>query len=1045
MLTLSNSCGPKRRTWKQSASTLLALGLWLASLAPAAAQLPVARITSIFPPGGKQGESVEVAVTGSDLEETSRLQFSHPGITATPKLREPAEFETAPQPIANQFTVRIAADVPPGLYEVRSVGKYGISNPRMFAVGNLAETVEKEPNETLETAQEIPLDGVLNGRSNRSGDLDHFRFTAKAGQRVLIECRARPLDSRLDAALAVFDASGHELARKYDGSLHDTMLDFTAPADGAYAIKVHDFVYAGGDEYAYRLSVSTKPRVDFVFPPAGIAGTKATYQVYGRNLPGGKLAEGVKIDGKPLEVVSAEIELPAGAAAESLPAARLIEPAESGIDAFAYRLSTPQGAAEPALIGFASAPIVVEQEPNNEAAGAQKVSVPCECEGQFYPQGDQDWFAFEAKRGDKYVIEVISQRQGAIADPFLLVEQVTTDKEGKQQAKELKSEDDVGDLVGGPDYNARHDDPVYRFTAPADGVYRVLVRDLYFGSRGDPRFVYRLAIRPEQPDFRLAAMPKFSGSQPNANQQQPVLWSSLLRKGGTELIDLVVFRRDGFDGEIVVTAEDLPKGVSAQPAVIAAGHTTASLVLTAAADAPGAEFAAFRLVGRAKVGDKEVAHEARAASIVWPGQLRQASTHSRLSTSLALAVSEVEQAPFYIEPKQGALFEMCRGGQLEIPLTITRGADFQGPVQVTASDLPRGFQRNNNMTIAGNAKEAKLALAIPANAPLGTFSFYLRATAKHNYRRNPEAAEAAAKRKEEMNKLVAELIKTVKQSNEAKQAADKLLAAAEQKARSAKQAHEDAAEAHKEAELAVKTAMQEVEAAKKALEDDPDNKELVKEAGEAEKRLGEAEELQTKTAESEAETKKAADEAARAAEAAEEKQSAAEKAVADAEARSKRAEKAKTAAEKAASQAADAARPKNVNLGAPSQIITLAITQSPIKLSVSAPSEPIVPGQKREAPVEISRLYGYAEQVQLSVALPKGVNGLKVVAAPVPAKQDKTKLVIEAASNATPGKHSLTITATSRLNNQQQQLTQEVVIEIAAPEKPAKTEGAVKK
>ncbi|HVW38767.1 MAG TPA: PPC domain-containing protein, partial [Pirellulales bacterium] len=265
---------------------LLALAAWLASAASAAAQLPVARLTSVFPPGGQRGHAVEISIAGADLDSVDRLLFSHPDISAQPKLREPGEFETGPQPVANQFEVKIGADVPPGAYEVRAVGKYGVSNPRAFLVGASVELLEKEPNENFETAQEVPLDSVVNGRSNRGSDLDFYRFTAKAGQRVLIECRARPLDSRLDAALAVYDSSGRELAREYDGSLHDTLVDFTVPADGSYTVKLHDFIYGGGDEYAYRLSLSTQPRVDFVFPPAGLPGSKSLYRIYGRNLPG---------------------------------------------------------------------------------------------------------------------------------------------------------------------------------------------------------------------------------------------------------------------------------------------------------------------------------------------------------------------------------------------------------------------------------------------------------------------------------------------------------------------------------------------------------------------------------------------------------------------------------------------------------------------------------------------------------------------------------------------------------------------------------------
>ncbi|HXT57600.1 MAG TPA: PPC domain-containing protein, partial [Pirellulales bacterium] len=729
-------------------------------------------MSGVFPPGGRQGESVEITISGTDLDSVDRLMFSHPGIVARPKLRDPAEFETAPQPVPNQFQIAVGADVPPGIYELRAVGKYGVSNPRAFAVGNLTEALEAEPNETPASAQEVALDAVVNGRSNRGGDLDHYRFAAKAGQRVLIECRARPLDSRLDAALAVYDAAGRELAREYDGSLHDTLVDFTVPADGAYTVKVHDFIYGGGDEYAYRLSLSTLPRVDFAFPPAGLPGSKANYQLYGRNLPGGKPAPGMTIDGKPLEVVTAAIELPAGAAAAQLPAETLIEPAEAGIDAAPYRLPTPRGMAEPVLIGFASAPIVVEQEPNDAPEKAQKLPLPCECAGQFYPQGDQDWFLFDAKQGEKYVIEVISQRQGSIADPFLLVEQITVDKQGKEQAKELKSEDDAGETAADPDFNTRHDDPIYRFTAPADGVYRVLVRDLYFGSRGDPRFVYRLAIRPEQPDFRLVALPKFSGSQANANQQPSIVWNPLLRKGGAELIEIVAVRRDGFDGEIIVTAEDLPPGVGAAPASIGPGGNSAALVLKASDDAPAAA-APFRLVGRAKIGDKQIEREARPAALVWAGQQRQMAARSRLSHALALAVSDVERAPFSVEAKDGAAWEMSRAGKLEIPLSITRRDGFAGPIQMTVSGLPRGFQRVNNLAVGDKADTAKLSLTIPANAPLGSFSIYLRATAKHSYRRNPEAAAAAAERQKELGQLATELAAAAKTATEAKKAAEK--------------------------------------------------------------------------------------------------------------------------------------------------------------------------------------------------------------------------------------------------------------------------------
>ena len=38
------------------------------ALSSAFAQLPTAQLTSVFPPGGKQGSAVEVTVAGADLE-----------------------------------------------------------------------------------------------------------------------------------------------------------------------------------------------------------------------------------------------------------------------------------------------------------------------------------------------------------------------------------------------------------------------------------------------------------------------------------------------------------------------------------------------------------------------------------------------------------------------------------------------------------------------------------------------------------------------------------------------------------------------------------------------------------------------------------------------------------------------------------------------------------------------------------------------------------------------------------------------------------------
>src|SRR5438477_10915367 len=255
------------------------------------AQLPLTRLFTVFPPGGQDGTTFEVAVTGADLDETNQLHFSHTNITATQKLSEKTG-----EPDPNRFQVTIGAQVPPGSYEARVLGRFGASNPRGFVVGDLAEITSPTTNHTVESATEVAVGTVVNGRADANA-VDYYQFSAKKGQRVLVECLSKDIDSRLDDTLILYDAGGRELERQRRGG----QLDFIAPDDGRFILGVNDFIYRGGEAYFYRLTVGAGPHIDFIFPPSGLPRTKGQYNLYGRNLPVDAPANGLCIDGKPLE------------------------------------------------------------------------------------------------------------------------------------------------------------------------------------------------------------------------------------------------------------------------------------------------------------------------------------------------------------------------------------------------------------------------------------------------------------------------------------------------------------------------------------------------------------------------------------------------------------------------------------------------------------------------------------------------------------------------------------------------------------------------
>ena len=72
--------------------------------------------------------------------------------------------------------------------------------------------LEKEPNNRQENAQRVTLPVIVNGRIDRPGDWDVFRFDGRAGEEIVAEVSARRLNSPLDSLLRLTDAAGRELA-----------------------------------------------------------------------------------------------------------------------------------------------------------------------------------------------------------------------------------------------------------------------------------------------------------------------------------------------------------------------------------------------------------------------------------------------------------------------------------------------------------------------------------------------------------------------------------------------------------------------------------------------------------------------------------------------------------------------------------------------------------------------------------------------------------------------------------------------------------------
>ena len=723
----------RRTCWRAAHLSVLTIAFSVA-VNVATGHLPHAQLNSVFPPGGRAGTEVAVAIRGKDLDRASQLLFSHTGIRSTPRVKEAEGGQADPQPVINEFLVSISAEVPPGVYELRAVGRFGASNPRAFVVGTEDEVVNDgtQPNDSPENALVLNAGTTASGRTS-ADQMDFYRIAATKGQRILVDCFAQRIDSRLDATLVLYAPDGRELQRVRDTFGRDPMLDLLAQRDGDYLVGVYDFLFRGGDDYCYRLTAHTNPRIEFLFPPAGLPGSNDRYTLYGHNLPNGSPVGNPSNGRPPLEKLELNIAVPGEAERARREIVGLVRPAESAIDGHVYRLKTPQGISNAVMLGFAKASVVVEQEPNNKIEEAQEVNVPCEYVGQFHPGGDRDWLSFTARKGETYWIEVISHRLGAGTDPFLLVQQVKTAGDGQEQVSQLAALDDTEAGSANPlFFDTRSKDPVYKLVVDDDATYRVMVRDLYNTSRGDPRYIYRLAITSPQPDFRLVAYP------PPIAQDKKALRPSatVLRRGGTTALKVEVLRRHGFDGSVEISAEGLPPGVACPTVTIGGGNRAADLIFAAADDAQ--QWAKhIRIAGRAEIDGKQVVRHARGGTVIWETKNHETDpVVSRMARTISLAVLDNEAYPASVKVGDGSIIETSKGGKTEIPVKLI-AQGVQGEVKLRAQGLPAHVHANE---VVINGADGKLELSF-TNQEIqpGTYTFYLGGQVQCQYVRDPDA------------------------------------------------------------------------------------------------------------------------------------------------------------------------------------------------------------------------------------------------------------------------------------------------------------------
>ena len=199
-------------------------------------------LETIFPLGGRRGTENTIAVTGANLEMVESIQVS------------------------------IGAETPAGEQSLRVQTPSGLAtNARPFAIGNWTEMVEVEPNNSLGNATAVTTPITLNGKIDKSGDVDWFSFEIEKPQLLVFEVEALKLSSKLDALLTLY-GPGKPMGTSADMAWSDdkeqvlmvnddattgadARIDWNFEKPGEYSVAIRDLNNQGGETYPYRLNI----------------------------------------------------------------------------------------------------------------------------------------------------------------------------------------------------------------------------------------------------------------------------------------------------------------------------------------------------------------------------------------------------------------------------------------------------------------------------------------------------------------------------------------------------------------------------------------------------------------------------------------------------------------------------------------------------------------------------------------------------------------------------------------------------------------------
>lgn len=495
----------------------------------------VPTIKSVFPLGGKQGSHFDIVVRGESLEGAHAVWLDCQSITGKVKdvneinlnenpdeYGDPKKNPDSPKgPKGYQVLIEVEIDSSAklGAHRLRLLTGEGLSNALWFLVDSEVVVSETDRSHSaLTEAQPVNFGVVINGKVSKPGELDYYSFEVESGQKLQMEVRAFQSS---EPTLILYQPTG---------SWFDPSRGVRLEVTDVWRPQLGRQVFVTGRRL---------PRVRRVFKESG------TYMVEVGTVDG----EGGPDYSYQLRIVPlSDEELERHRHWGPIPQAAH----GGGAVAWESRDFTSRMGSDwlrrirSRSISTSRSPelsTVIEKEPNNVSAQSNTISTPLVFEGVIGYPADVDWFAIEVNAAEKLAFEIETPY---LPPPFFNAQITVFNLEGQELASNV-----YRSLGGDGDDWIKTLVPKILYTFDKEGHYFIRVRDLT--SRvGGREFTYRIVVRPQVPHVGKVTVKR---------EVIP------LRAGQSQSINVTTEFEEGFQGEVALTVENLPPGVSAATAV----------------------------------------------------------------------------------------------------------------------------------------------------------------------------------------------------------------------------------------------------------------------------------------------------------------------------------------------------------------------------------------------------------------------------------------------------------------------------------------------